>query len=369
MNSIWYRQKAQSHQKEIAKLQQQKAQEVARLHDFQKRSNNAASKAARASSPSSASSYFRDSQRYSDQAVAAQQKVASIEQKLAQEHQRLTDAEKNAANEEKRELDSRRRVEERRANEEKRKADARRREEQKREREHAYRMQSIDHTLSHHEVLHRRTLSAIEKLSQLPEEIKVLFMAANPLDKPSLRLDEEVRAIHEMIGRSKHRDAVKLESRWAVRPLDVLQALNELRPRVVHFSGHGSDQDEIVFQDNQGQTKLVSKEAIVETMAAASGEIRLVFFNTCYSHNQAEAVVKHVPAAIGMTTSIGDTAARVFAAQFYSAIGFGLSVKQAFDQAKAALMLEGISEEDTPELFVADGVDAETLILVKPPGV
>jgi hypothetical protein len=148
----------------------------------------------------------------------------------------------------------------------------------------------------------------------------------------------------------------------------VLQALNELRPGVIHFSAHGSDLDEIVFQNNEGQAKFVSKEAIVQTMAAASGEIRLVFFNTCYSRNQAEAVVKHVPAAIGMTTAIGDTAARVFAAQFYSAIGFGLSIKQAFDQAKAALLLEGIREEDTPELFVAEGVDADTLILVKPPG-
>jgi hypothetical protein len=69
-----------------------------------------------------------------------------------------------------------------------------------------------------------------------------------------------------------HRDAVKLVSCWAVRPLDVLQALNEHHPRIVHFSGHGSDQDEIVFQDNNGATKLVSKEAIVQTMAAASGE-------------------------------------------------------------------------------------------------
>ena len=369
MNSIWYRQKAQSHQQEIAKLQQQKAQEVARVHDFQKRSNDAANKATKASSLSSANSYYRDSQRYSEQAVAAQQKVASTEQKLAQEYQRLTEAQKNAANEEKRESDNRRREEERRANEEKRKAETRRREEQKDKREREYRMQTIDHTLSHHAVLHRKTLSAIEKLSQLPEEITVLFMASNPLDQPQLRLDEEVRAINEMITKSKHRDSVKLESRWAVRPLDVLQALNELRPRVVHFSAHGSDADEIVFQDNEGQTKLVSKEAIVQTMAAASGDIRLVFFNTCYSHNQAEAVVRHVPAAIGMTTTIGDTAARVFAGQFYSAIGFGLSVKQAFDQAKAALMLESISEEDTPELFIADGVDAEALILVKPPGI
>jgi hypothetical protein len=366
MNSEYYWQKALSHQQEIAKLQNQKAQKVAKVSDLQKRSNDAASKATNPSFRSSASSYARDSQRYSDQAVATQKKLASTEQKLAQEYQRLNEAQKNAAREEKRELDNRRREDERRAAEEKRKAEIRRREEQKRAREHAYEMQNIDSTLTHHSLLHRQTLSAIEKLSQLPERITVLFMAANPLDQQQLRLDEEVRAINEMITKSKHRDAVKLESRWAMRPLDVLQAINELRPRVVHFSGHGSDQDEIVFQDNEGQTKLVSKEAIVQTMAAASGDIKLVFFNTCYSRNQAEAVVKHVLAAIGMTISIGDIAARVFGAQFYSAIGFGLSVNLAFQQAKAALMLEGIKEEETPELFVADGIDPDQLILVKP---
>lgn len=121
-----------------------------------------------------------------------------------------------------------------------------------------------------------------------------------------------------------------------------------------------------MFQDNSGETKFVSLEAIVQTMAAASADIGLVFFNTCYSRNQAEAVVQHVDAAIGMNTSIGDEAARVFAAQFYSAVGFGLSVKRAFEQAKAALMLENIPEENTPELFVADALDTDTLVLVRP---
>ena len=103
-------------------------------------------------------------------------------------------------------------------------------------------------------------------------------------------------------------------------------------------------------------------------MRACSGDIRLVFFNTCYSRNQAEDVVEHVEAAVGMNTSIGDEAARIFASQFYSAIGFGKSVAEAFEQAKALLLLEGIGEQDTPELFVASGVDAQSLVLVHPPG-
>jgi len=73
---------------------------------------------------------------------------------------------------------------------------------------------------------------------------------------------------------------VKLEAYWL--PLDVLQAINECVPRVVHFSGYGSEKEEVVFKDNEGIAKLVSKEAIAQTMAVVSGDIQLVFFNTCY---------------------------------------------------------------------------------------
>jgi hypothetical protein len=207
----------------------------------------------------------------------------------------------------------------------------------------------------------------VKRLESLPERIVVLFLAANPLDGDPLRLDEEARSIAETIRKSKHRDAVKLESCWAVRPQDVLQAINEHRPRIVHFSGHGSDNDEIVFQDDAGQSKLVTKEAIVQLFAACSGDIQLVFFNTCFSEHQAESVVEHIDAAIGMSTSIGDQVARVFSAQFYSAIGFGYSITKAFAQAKALVMMEGLGEHETPRLFTRDGLIAEDLILVRPP--
>ncbi len=55
-----------------------------------------------------------------------------------------------------------------------------------------------------------------------------------------------------------------------------------------------------------------------------------------------------------------------FAAQFYSALGFGLSVKKDFEQGKAALILEGIPEEDTSELYVKEDLVPEELIIVKP---
>ena len=343
-----YQRDVQRHHQEIATLQTQKSREALNAADDTRQANTASEAASRSTSISTMQSRLRDSQRYQESAARHQKKVADIESDIAREHGRLIDAQKNLTAAQDRE--SRQRLQE-----QQRAASA-----------HERRMSAITGKLSHHDELHTVTFTAIEKLKQIPERICVLFLAANPLDQQQLRLDEEVREIAEMIRKSEHRDAVQLESRWAVRPLDVLQAINECQPHVIHFSGHGSAQVEIVFQDSTGNAKFVSKEAIVQTMAAASGEIQLVFFNTCFSRGQAEAVVQHVATAIGMNTSIGDEAARVFAAQFYSAIGFGLSIGRAFKQARAALMLEGIPEQSTPELFFATGVNVDELVLVQP---
>lgn len=165
---------------------------------------------------------------------------------------------------------------------------------------------------------------------------------------------------------AKYRDSVELESRWAVRTGDLLQALNEVKPRVVHFSGHGSENDELVFEDDAGNPKLVSKEAMTRFIEVGSDDVRVVVFNACYTRDQAEAAAQHVDVAIGMNAPISDEAARVFAEQFYSAVGFGASVERAFEQARTQLMLEGIPEEKTPELFAREGVDPDEVVLVRP---
>jgi myosin heavy subunit len=399
MDAAYYRQQAQQHQQEIAKIQKSKSQEFEKIADLQKRMQSAEQSASRASSTSTRDTYLRQAQGHRDDSTKAHKKISDLEGKISNEQIKANDATKKAEQEEKRASDKSKQEQEKHAQEQ-----AKRSKEQKQEmerqakqakeqqqeqerrfrtqqqeqdrlarereqqvREHEQRMQTVTSKLGTHDTLHQQALAAIEKLSKLPERITVLFIASNPLDQAVLRLDEEARAIEEMLRKSNYRDAVEFKSRWAARRSDILQWLNEHTPTIVHFSGHGSRQDELLLQDNRGVTAPVPKIAIAQAMATASGEIKLVFFNTCHSRNQAEAVVEHVFAAIGMNASIGDEAACVFAAQFYSAIGFGLSVKKAFGQAKAALMLEGILEENTPALFVASGVDADELILVKPP--
>ena len=101
-------------------------------------------------------------------------------------------------------------------------------------------------------------------------------------------------------------------------------------------------------------------------MTTASDTIRLVVFNACFSEMQAQNLVQNIEAAIGMSSSVGDEAACVFASQLYSSIGFGRSLQASFNQAIAALLLEGIPEEKTPVLCLKDGLDPNDLVLVEP---
>jgi len=196
-------------------------------------------------------------------------------------------------------------------------------------------------------------------------KIKVLFLAANPADTIRLKLDEEIRAITKKVRESEHRDSLDLVSVWAVRPDDLLQALNEHDPQVVHFSGHGSPTGEIVLVGSTGTAKPVDPAAIEALFRTLKGTIRVVVLNACYSKLQAEAITKVIECAIGMNTGIGDQAAIMFSASFYRAVGFGHSVQQAYAQGKVALLLEGIPESSTPELLCRSDTDPLCVFLLQ----
>ena len=153
-------------------------------------------------------------------------------------------------------------------------------------------------------------------------------------------------------------------TRWAARPDDLQQALLEVRPHILHFSGHGTDAEEIVLVDDQGTPKPVAKDALKQLLAVLKDNIQLVVLNACYSRPQGEAIVECIDCAIGMNRAIGDNAAILFAGSFYRALGFGRSVEEAFELGISTLMLEGILEDRTPELLHREGVSPDTLSFI-----
>lgn len=324
---------------EIARLAEQKAKEFGKITGFNNKIQSAVRQLNSSKNLTTINNRRKEILRYEGEITKIEKKIAGFEIKIAKKNRELQNEQKKLDNE-------------------KLKLSKKTQHEQDQHRKQQARdFSSVKRTLNEHS-------SAIADLQNLPSEITVLFFASNPRDQKQLSLDEEVRSIQDKISKSRHRDVVNFESCWAVRPGDILQNINEYQPTIVHFSGHGSCNDELVLMDNNANTKLISLESIVQAMSVANDDLRLVFFNTCHSKIQATNVVEHIECAIGMNTSITDQAAQVFAAQFYSSIGFGLSVQKAFNQAKAALMLEGILEQDTPALFVKDNCDANEIFIV-----
>ena len=192
--------------------------------------------------------------------------------------------------------------------------------------------------------------------------LKILFLAANPTNTEPLMLDKEIREITQKVKATTHRNMIEVKSAWAVTVDDLLQLLNEHRPEIVHFSGHGETNGIILADDNR-DAKLVPTTAL-RVLFQTVNSVRVVLLNTCFSRIQAEAISDVVDCVIGMNLSISDKAAIVFAASFYSAIGFGKSVKEAFKQGKVALLLKDIPESSTPELLCKS--DAASLYLITP---
>ena len=157
-----------------------------------------------------------------------------------------------------------------------------------------------------------------------PSPRGVLVLAASPTDQARLRSAEESREIRIALGLSAGRDRWPVHDRGAVRLPDLSRALLDLRPRVVHFSGHGSDAGELVLENDAGRAQPVSTEALAELFAILDGAVECVVLNACYSERQARVLAPHVPWVIGSPSAISDRCAIAFSVGFYQAVGNGI---------------------------------------------
>jgi hypothetical protein len=206
---------------------------------------------------------------------------------------------------------------------------------------------------------------------------KILILAANPLSTVRLSLDREVEEIRKSLQSSENRERFAIEYRGAVRPDELQGYMHELKPQIVHFSGHGGEEVEnelsklsrltvikdadtqpksqgLALEDDDDQHKLVSGESLSNLFGLFSEQVECVVLNACYSATQAKEIVKHVPYVVAMSRAITDVAARKFSVGFYTAIWNDRSIKDAFDLGINAIGLYGLPEESTPQLFARD---------------
>lgn len=181
--------------------------------------------------------------------------------------------------------------------------------------------------------------------------IKILFLAANPLNTEPLRLDEELRSIDAALRQAEFRDSIDLCSHWAIRISDLQELFLRHQPDIVHFSGHGSESSEIILQNEAGEGVTVPAFVLSNLFAIFKKQIRCVLLNACFSAEQAAGIGEYIDTVIGMSAAISDQAALQFSTAFYRGIGYGQDVQTAFHLGCNQLDISGSDEAHKPQLL------------------
>jgi hypothetical protein len=185
-------------------------------------------------------------------------------------------------------------------------------------------------------------------------KLTVLFAAASPTNLARLRTEQEMREVREALELSPGRERFTLELRPALRARDFARALLQLRPRVVHFSGHGTaEAGEICFEDDVGCSQAANAEGLRGLFSGLGSTVECVVLNACYAHGNSTAISQAVPHVIGFDTDVSDEAAIAFAIGFYQGLGEGMQIREAHAWGAALMRLTGVS--DAPPALLERG--------------
>lgn len=201
-----------------------------------------------------------------------------------------------------------------------------------------------------------------------PAKLRVLYLTSSPPDEVPLRVDAEVNNVLRALRSAKHRDLIELHPRPAATPRDLVDGINDLRPHVIHFSGHGGPTG--VLFDNASLGSAAGRglgfPELARLLAATDSPPTLVVLNACETIDGALPLLSAVPAVIAMSDSVGDMSAGLFATYFYAALGGAQSIGHAVEQARALVAIALPDEPDLVEVRTAEGVDMNSLMLVRP---
>ncbi len=187
----------------------------------------------------------------------------------------------------------------------------------------------------------------------------ILAIAANPDNTSALHLNQEIRNMRDFLAQAKYRDQFDLEERTAARWEDLQRSILEIKPRIVHFCGHGTGTSGLVLEQDCGQPLLIETDVLSDLFQSETirNTVECIVLNACYSAEQAKAISQHINYVIGMNRAIPDQDAITYAKGFYLGLGARCSIPQAHDQGLLYMRAEGQSNGQGRDLEVSTPLD------------
>ena len=192
----------------------------------------------------------------------------------------------------------------------------------------------------------RQTGGVVPNPYRLRGPLRVLFVAANPLNLPPLGLQREWEWLSTAAQGSDGR--IEIDRLVDPTPTQVMGKLGEKEFHVFHFAGYDRFVlrdglgEGIVLTDADGSAAPMGPDDLIQLLSGFDS-IRLVVTNTCNTATTfAPALVRAgIPSAIGMRLDVGDDIAVRFTQAFYSLLSrANLRVDTAITEARKILCLE-----------------------------
>jgi len=183
------------------------------------------------------------------------------------------------------------------------------------------------------------------------EKIKILFISSSPIGLDKLNLKEEFKSIDNEIRKSGYSEYFELIQSWETSISEIQDLFMRYSPDIVHFSGHGNKNSEIILQKPNGTAAPVSSDALEILFNSFKSTIQCVILNMCYSSAQAESISNSINFVVGAEGEIGDLNAIEFSKSFYRGISNRKSIKQSFILAQNAISLPAQNVNNLTHLY------------------
>lgn len=194
---------------------------------------------------------------------------------------------------------------------------------------------------------------------------KILYLTAAG-SGDTLRVDAEVRLVREQLRGAKFGKRISIEHRPAAGAQTLIDGLNDLRPNLVHFSGHAGhggallDAGDLTNREEQ----FIDFGLFRDILAATDSPPKVLVLNACDTATDAESFLKVVDHVVSMNSAVSDLAAGTFAAAFYAGLAAGQPLRHALSQGSNAIRIMGTPEAHTPTLHSNPGSDPAKFRLV-----
>lgn len=193
------------------------------------------------------------------------------------------------------------------------------------------------------------------KLTRAPE---ILVVGCTPASLPSLNIEAEFNRIRAALRERDREGTLIAYYRKIVTDADLINALNEVKPDILHFIGHtieSKGQRLLALSTRRGRHIGLGLD-VMKTLFLNSG-MRFAILNACHSQTLAHYLAVHGLATVGMRDIILDKSARAFAEGFYFALARGETFGTAVNEGRSRIYYSKDKKGEEwsyPVLVVAD---------------